>query len=407
MLVPSVDISQGRAVQLVGGRRRVLEDPRDPVELASELGRFGPVAAIDLDAARGTGDNLDLLRRICGVAQVRAGGGVRNERRARSLLAAGADRVIIGTAALKPFVARLPRRRVQVALDHSAGEVLSEGWRSGTGQGVLQRAGAAAEVCGSYLVTFVDSEGTMEGLPTDELERLRDSLPHPLTVAGGVGSSGEASALIRKGLDVQVGMSLYTGRLSPVQTVVGAVRFDSDGLAPTVARDRAGRVLMLAWSSPESLRRALSTGRGVYYSRSREEIWMKGETSGNTQELLACRTDCDSDAVLFVVSQSGPACHTGAYSCFDDCSFSLSDLESVIASRRGGDPPGSYTGRLLEDPRLLRSKLLEEAGELAEAGGVGETAWEAADLLYFIMVALRREGVTLRRVIAELAGRRS
>ncbi len=407
MLVPSIDISEGRVVQLMGGRTEVLEDPRDPVDLARQLGRFGPVAAIDLDAARGTGDNLDLLRRVCGAAQTRAGGGIRSEERARSLLAAGADRVIIGTAALEPFVARLPRRRVQVALDSLHGEVLQEGWRTGTGQSVIERAEAAADACGSYLATFVGSEGTMRGLPREGLERLCRLLPHPLTVAGGVSSTEEAAELCTMGLDVQVGMAMYTGRLSPVEVVAESVRFGPGGLAPTVTRDRAGRVLMLAWSSPESLREALSSGRGVYYSRSRDEIWVKGRSSGNTQELLACRTDCDGDAILFVVRQRGEACHTGLYSCFDDASFSMHDLEDVIEARGEAVPSDSYTRRLLDDSGLLRKKLLEEAGELADATCADNAAWEAADLLYFTMVAMRRWGVSLERAVSELGSRRS
>ena len=91
--------------------------------------------------------------------------------------------------------------------------------------------------------------------------------------------------------------------------------------------DAAGRVLMLAWQTPESLRQALATGRGIYRSRSRGEVWVKGATSGNTQELLRARADCDRDTVLFTVRQNGPACHTGAASCFGPLDFELADLE--------------------------------------------------------------------------------
>ena len=99
---------------------------------------------------------------------------------------------------------------------------------------------------------------------------------------------------------------------------IDSLKFDSDGLLPAIAQDAdTGEVLMLAWVSAESLRASLASGRATYWSRSRQELWVKGDTSGHTQELLEVRVDCDSDAVLLSVRQAGPACHTGKRSCFD------------------------------------------------------------------------------------------
>ena len=215
------------------------------------------------------------------------------------------------------------------------------------------------------------------------------------------------AALDRLGLDAQVGMALYTGRLDPAEAFAACMDFDKGGgRLPCVVEDAAGRVRMLAWQTPESLRQALSTGRGVYWSRSRGEVWVKGATSGNTQRLLRARADCDRDTVLFTVDSPGPACHTGAGSCFGPLDFRLDDLEAVIAGRLAAAPPGSYTARLMADPALLDAKLREETEEVVEARErPGDLVWECADLLYHLLARMAAGGVRLGQVEAEL-GRR-
>src|SRR5207249_8431007 len=127
---------------------------------------------------------------------------------------------------------------------------------------------------------------------------------------------------------------------------------------------------MLAWSTPDSLREALRARRGVYYSRSRRSLWRKGETSGHTQELVRVRYDCDADALLFTVRQSGPACHTGRPTCFGEAGrFDLQALRGVVSARRDASGAASYTARLLRDRTLVRAKIREEAQEVTTAAG--------------------------------------
>ena len=217
MIIPSIDLRGGRAVQLRRGRDHVLTADRDPIELAAEFNRYGEVAVVDLDAALGQGDNLPLIRRLCQVADVRVGGGIRDMDRARSLLRAGARRLIIGTAAEPELLARLPKDRVMVALDHlPGGEVVDRGWTHKTGEDLAQRAWRLAPYCSGFLCTFVEHEGGMGGMPIEEARHLHETLPHPVTVAGGVAGTDDAVALCRLGLDVQVGMALYTDRKSVV-----------------------------------------------------------------------------------------------------------------------------------------------------------------------------------------------
>ncbi len=409
MIIPSIDIMGGKAVQLRQGKDLVLTEERDPVALAREFNRYGEVAVIDLDAAMGKGDNLDLIREICRVADVRAGGGIRDEKRGQELLRAGARRLIIGTSATPEFLQKFPAERVMVAIDHKDGEVVDQGWTSGTGESFLERAKRLEPYCGGFLCTFVATEGTMQGMDLDTLRSVQAQINRPLTVAGGVATTGEAAAISRLGLDVQVGMALYTGKLALDEAVVQALDFDKCPQMPTIVQDETGQVLMLAYSTPESLKLALGEGKGIYFSRSRNQIWRKGETSGHVQELLSCRTDCDRDSLLFTVRQSGPACHTEAYSCFGSGlrarQFSLPALYNTLRQRKADMPEGSFSAKLFGNREFLYRKIMEEAFEVTRAPNRRELVWEIADTVFFLSVAAVAEGIEWADIEAELGGR--
>jgi phosphoribosyl-ATP pyrophosphohydrolase/phosphoribosyl-AMP cyclohydrolase/histidinol dehydrogenase len=175
----------------------------------------------------------------------------------------------------------------------------------------------------------------------------------------------------------------------------------ADGLYATVVTDVLGIALGLVYSSPLSVVESFKTGRGVYQSRQRG-LWRKGETSGDIQELLTVSFDCDSDALKFVVRQKGRGfCHTGAATCWGPYS-GLAKLQKTLEERKENAPKGSYTARLFSDPALLKAKLAEEAGELAEARTKDEVSWEVADLIYFALTKCVAEGVGLEDLAKEL-----
>ena len=186
------------------------------------------------------------------------------------------------------------------------------------------------------------------------------------------------------------------------------------GLVPAIVRTPEGEVLMLAYMNREALMRTLTTGRMWYYSRSRQRLWRKGESSSNTQKLLAVAKDCDCDALLFTVEQKGAACHTGNKTCFYSTnaapeSFSLAELFSLIEERKKSGDKKSYTRRLLADQNLLSSKIYEESAELVEAfrkKDKKEVVWEAADLLSHLFGLLASKNVCLGDIERELARRR-
>lgn len=405
MIIPSIDLQDGQTVQLVGGKERAIE-AGDPRPLMARFRLAGEVAVIDLDAALGRGENRATITPLLGLGPCRVGGGIRDAARALDWLDRGAQKVILGTAARPEVLRALPPERVIAALDALDGEVVVEGWQTRTGVPILTRMRALEGLVGGFLVTFVEREGRLGGTAMERVEELRDAAGAArLTVAGGVTTIEEIATLHRLGVDAQVGMAIYTGRLDLGDCIAAPLRSDRpDGLWPTVVCDEAGRALGLAWSDAESLRVAVARQKGVYHSRSRG-LWVKGETSGATQELLRVDLDCDADALRFTVRQAGPGfCHRGTATCWGE-HRGLARLSRTLAARRQEAPEGSYTRRLYDDPDLLAAKLVEEAGELARARTSEEVAFEAADVLFFTAVALARAGVDLCAVDDELERR--
>ncbi len=204
---------------------------------------------------------------------------------------------------------------------------------------------------------------------------------------------------------------------------IDQLRWDADGLTPVIVQDSAtGEVLSLAYMNKESLAKTRELGETVFFSRSRQSLWHKGETSGNFQKVISVITDCDQDALVVRVEPKGPACHTGARSCFfeevdgfaadrgSSIGAILAELERIIAERRTQRPEGSYTAKLFDmGLKRVLQKVGEEATETVVAGMSGdrqETIREVSDLLFHLLVALREMNIPLEEVAAELRSRR-
>src|SRR5213080_835141 len=416
MIVPSIDLMQGRAVQLRGGRDFVL-DGGDPLARLEEFAVAGEVAVVDLDAAlgKGGGSNAALIREMVRRAPCRVGGGIRDLDTARAWLDAGAAKIMIGTAASPDFCAALPRERVIAAVDAERGQVVVDGWRTATGTSVPDRIRELAPVVGGFLFTQVEKEGALVGFDFQAVAAAVRAAAEGeggarLTAAGGITTATEIAELDRIGADAQVGMALYTGRLALGEAVAAplAKPVDREGRAvwPTIVCDEWGHALGLVWSTRESLVRAITERKGIYWSRSRQALWEKGATSGNTQALVRVDVDCDRDALRFTVRQRGAGfCHLDRRSCWPS-GFDLDDLARTITQRAARPEPGSGTAKLLADSALLAAKLQEEAEELGRAHERADVVHETADVLYLALVAVVRGGGTLADVVAELSRRR-
>ncbi|WP_078414258.1 bifunctional phosphoribosyl-AMP cyclohydrolase/phosphoribosyl-ATP diphosphatase HisIE [Priestia abyssalis] len=206
---------------------------------------------------------------------------------------------------------------------------------------------------------------------------------------------------------------------------INQIKFDEQGLVPAIVQDAVSKeVLTLAYMNSESLTKSIETKETWFYSRSRQELWHKGATSGNTQTIVAMIYDCDSDAILVQVKPAGPACHTGAYSCFNESIIAqesgtkkhdrfaiINELEQVIAQREAEMPEGAYTTYLFEKgvDKILK-KVGEEASEViiaAKNRDAEELKWETADLLYHLLVLLREQKLPLDHVLEVLEQRHS
>ncbi len=412
MIVPSIDLQGGRVVQLVQGERVALERS-DAETLARTFGRFGEVAVIDLDGARGQGHQREIIRRLCALAECRVGGGIRDVDTAVEWIRAGAVRVIVGTrvfrdgdvdtAFLQTLARRIGRSRIIVAVDARGDTVVTHAWRKSTGMTVPEAIRKLEPYVGGFLYTDVEREGLLQGVHLDRIAAVVRATDRRVTVAGGVTTLEDVRAITRMGAEVQIGMAIYTGRIDLGEAFIAALDWEK-GYIPTIVVDTAGRVRMLAYSTPESLRQTFATGQVWFYSRSRKTLWHKGATSGHVLYWQRVRMDCDRDTILVVAEPAGPVCHREDATCFGDVSFRWEDLFAVVRDRLQHPRPGSYTASLTPD--RVRAKILEEAREVVDAATAEDIVWEVADLLYFLTVLLAQTECTPADVLRELHRRR-
>lgn len=404
MIIPSIDIMDGKAVQLQQGQKKVLE--RENVfELAEEFVKYGDIAVIDLDAAMGKGDNTELIKKLCKKFPCRVGGGIRSKEKALEYLNAGASKIIIGTAATPELLKDLPKNKIIAAIDTKKGKITTEGWQTVTENTPQQKVKELEDYCYGFLYTIVDKEGMMQGTELDSFKQAIEMTKCKIVAAGGISTIEEIAALQAMGADTQLGMCIYTGAVALKDAYVASVDFDKmNGLIPTIAQDiETNQVLMMAYSTKESLLKAFETGTGTYYSRSRQELWTKGLTSGNTQKLVSARFDCDRDTLIFKIEQKGPACHTGAYSCFEsNKNFDWNALYRILQDRAQNMPEGSYTAKLLNNDHYLKRKINEEAFEVITAEDGDELTWEVADLLYHVSVLMVKNNISVDDIYNQL-----
>lgn len=442
---PAIDLVNGQCVRLERGEfRRPTVYSTDPVAVAAEWVRLGArgLHIVDLDGARsGASVHLELAARIAahvGVP-VQFGGGLRRLGDVVRTAQAGL-RPIVGTRAITDpaFLghALSLARDLVLAIDVRDGRVATHGWRELSGESIGECLASARDLgVQTVLVTDVTRDGTLSG-PNLELPAAVAGGGIEVIAAGGIRSLDDVSALAEiDGVGgCVIGKALYEGTIDPSEAfgvgwtvaasggrnrddLAGRLRFGADGLIPVVVQESgSGVVLMVAYASREAVMLTQSTGDAHFYSRSRGRLWRKGETSHNTMRVIDLRPDCDGDALLMTVVVAGPACHTGARSCFGDAKTTtagtsiLDEVWAVLADRKRRPASGSYSSGLLAGgaPPVAR-KLGEEAIE-AIVALLNETddrlIAEIADLWFFSLVALCLRGVAPAAVYQELAARR-
>jgi len=406
MIIPSIDLMNGKAVQLKQGKEKVLEK-KNVLELAKEFSKYGEIAVIDLDAALGNGNNLELIKKICKIADCRVGGGIRTIEKANQILQAGAKKIIIGTKANPKFLNQIPKERTIVAIDTKDNYVVNKGWTKKTTKTPLEAIKELEDYCSEFLFTDVNREGLMQGLNLDMIKRLKQITKKKITVAGGITTIDNIKKLENLDCNSQLGMALYTGKIKLGSAFISLLDFKkNNGLIPTIVQDDKKQVLMMAFSSKESLIKTFKINKATYYSRSRKRLWTKGETSGNFQEIMKVKYDCDNDTLLFTVKQTNGACHLGKYSCFGNKEFSFQELYGIILDRIKNPQENSYTSKIAKDEKLIKNKIKEESEEIINYKNRDNLIWEIADLTYFIMVLMAKNVISLDDIKNELWRRR-
>jgi len=372
-IIPCLDVHAGRVVKGINFVN--LRDAGDPVEQAAVYDAEGADELVFLDITashEGRDIMLDVVRRVAETVFIpfSVGGGIRTVEDMRALLMAGADKVSINTAAIEnpklitEGATKFGSQCIVVAIDarrraEGGWEVYTHGGRKPRGLDAVEWAVQAAQLgAGEILLTSMDADGTQDGYDTALTRAVADAVNIPVIASGGAGklehfraafvegraqaalaaslfhyrtlSVGQVKAYLREhGVVVRPNdpISMLKAQISkpksqePILDLSfehwSLIKWDTQGLVPAIVQNAAtGQVLMLAYMNAESLRRTLESRETWFWSRSRQEFWHKGATSGNIQRVIEVRIDCDGDTLLVLVDPAGPACHTGEVSCF-------------------------------------------------------------------------------------------
>ena len=461
-IIPCLDVKDGRVVK--GVNFQGLNDVSSPIELAEYYSGNGADELVFYDitaSAEGRKLFTDILRETARrvFIPLTVGGGISTVADFERVLACGADKVSVNTGAIQnPSLIREAAKLygdqcvvLSADVKRVGGEfhVFVRGGREDTGMeaiGWIRR--CVDEGAGEVVVNSIDTDGVKGGFDLEMLKAVCEAVSVPVIASGGAGGVDDFITLFKTLPRVDAGLaaSIFhfgTVRIEDLKARMAAegipvrltrardklrmddLKFDDRGLIPAVVADAdTKQVLTLAYMSRESLKISMERGLTCFWSRSRQKLWLKGETSGNFQHIVSITADCDRDALLILVRPEGPACHLGNVSCFEDVlwtneaqapAFSLRDLMALIKDRRDKPVEGSYTSYLFEKglDKILK-KVGEESteviiaakGESAKGAGTkGETVYELADLTYHLLVLMAQTGVSIEDVMNELASR--
>lgn len=454
-VIPCLDMMNGRIVK--GVHFKDMVDAGDPAECIARYCQEGAdeIWMLDIKASEeGRRTNLDMIRKAAALCTVPLciGGGIKNLDDVDAVMAAGASKVGIGSASLTNDEVV---RRASYKYGVSAVTALVDVFRNADGEYEVMGAGQVPSGkllapwvrqlrdwgAGEILLTTMQ-DGAKTGYDLEATRIAAEASELPVIASGGAGALPHfADAVLKAGARGVLAASVFhNGTFSIAQVKeylesqgipvlhrdeidLSAIRFDEKGLVPAIAQDAAtGTVLMLAYMNKESLEMTLKTRLATYYSRSRQELWVKGATSGHYQHVREVRYDCDGDAILLKVNQQGAACHTGNYSCFFNplltlpggrsSSMGMGIVQAVfdqVEDRKKNPKEGSYTNKLLEKGvDKIGKKVVEEAAEVliaAKNRNREEVCFEVADLMYHLTVLLSEQGMCWDDIYAELENR--
>lgn len=400
MLIPNITLMSGKAVLLKQGLEKITERS-DVLDLARYFGRFGEISLIDLDAALGNGNNEELIKQICKITDCRVGGGIRSKEKAERILGAGAKKIIIGTSADESFLIQLPKQNIIIALDVRNGKIATHGWTKVSNESSLSAIKRLEPFCSGFAYTNIEKTGTMSGVDILEITEIRNNTLKELSVAGGIASIEEILNLEKMNVHPQTGTCVYTGKIILEEAFTKCLNFEKRyGYLPTIVQDiNTKQVLSLEYSTKESLKKALATGSGTYYNRTKNKILTKGETSGNTQKLISARYNGEMDAILFKVVQRG----VGNYSEFDNKERSLDEIYKNLLNIKKLLPETSDLTQYFGDEMILKRKIMEKAFDMVNYEYDGGLQEKSAEMFYYMLTLMAKHNISPQDMINTLS----
>jgi cyclase len=451
-IIPCLDIKDRKVVK--GRKFKDIKTLADPVELARKYVASGADELVFYDigaSVEGRRLFIDLLQDVRKevTCPLIAGGGIKTIEDCEAVFEAGADKLSINTGAIEDpsFITKASEKygkeKIILSCDiknvDGTYRLFTSAGQKDTGLDAVEWiADLAKRGAGAVVVNSIDADGVQEGFDIGLLNTIMKRVDIPIIASGGAGSIKDFIELFRKlpriyaGLAAsvfhfdQVDIKELKEQLSeagiPVNGVnmslnIDDISFDEKGLIPAIVVEYdTGKVLMLAYMNKESLKISLDEKRTCFWSRSRNELWRKGESSGNVQHIKSIVADCDRDALLVYVSKDGPACHLGTETCFEyplygdvPCRFTAAELYKLLEARKENMPSGSYTTYLFKEGRdKILKKIGEETAEVIIAGknaDKAESIYEISDLCYHVLVMMAEMGINPEDIKRELESR--
>ena len=368
------------------------------INYAKRINYFGSVVVSNIESH-------NLLKGICDVAECDLVMNSPKLETIQAVLRKGVKKVIIPVEKIEDIgqkvskniiIARITLRKTSL-LNNNLIDLKAE---------LKEEVNRVVSYCSEILIDYDEDLTLDESTVLAVIDYISEFIDYPLTF---LDTNYKYTELLeKKGVNPFIYSSEMLEEKEMLKIFTHALDFQKlEGLIPTIVQDEHNQILMLAFSTQDSLTQALIQKKGIYYSRSRKSIWIKGETSGNYQMLNNIRYDCDQDALLFNVRQEGVACHLKRYSCFGNKTFELSDLYEIIQDRILNPAPNSYTSKISKSERLIIEKIREESNEVINYTSDENLVWEIADLWYFIMVLMAKKGINLQDILNELRSRRN
>lgn len=448
-IIPCLDVRDGRVVK--GVNFKGVQDVASPIDMARYYNQSGADELVFYDitaSVEGRGIFTEVLKEVASqiFIPLTVGGGINSLDDFDRVLKCGADKVSVNSGAIKnpelikQAALKYGNQCVVLSMDVKKNEgkytLFTKGGKENTGIDALDWVEKCVGLgAGEVVVNSIDTDGVKGGFDLEMLKAVSERVDVPIIASGGAGSKEDFVKLFENpAIDAGLAASIFHFKEIEIKELKKTliengyeirmwgkkmeIKFDKNGLVPAVVQDYYSKqVLTLAYMNKESLDITISEGKTCFYSRSRKELWRKGETSGNYQKVINIKADCDGDSLVIEVIKDGPACHTGEESCFfntiyqDDeaTEFSYGQLYNMLKERKEIPKEGSYTTYLFEKGK---DKILKKIGEECTEVIIGaakdnkeETIYEIADLAYHIMVLMVQEGIEMKDLAEELASR--